>query len=264
VERSLPARGGRRLPDLVAHRGYASRYPENTLSALAAAIEAGARFVEVDVQLSSDLHPFLFHDRTLERMCGASGPVHVRTRAELAALPCSEPGTFGTRFESERIADLPGLVALLAKHEPVFAFVEIKRASIDAFGSRKILDALLPLLEPVRARVALISFSIPFLVEARRHTPIPLGAVFDAWNELDSREVEALAADYVFCDVEGLPAAGSLALDPARVAVYEVADPARAAELGDRGVTLVETFAIGEMIAAFGELHGRQSGPAAP
>ena len=40
-------------PDLVAHRGYALRYPENTLAAFQAAITAGARFVECDVQLSA-------------------------------------------------------------------------------------------------------------------------------------------------------------------------------------------------------------------
>jgi glycerophosphoryl diester phosphodiesterase len=262
VERSLPAHAARRLPDLVAHRGYASRYPENTLAAIAAALEAGARFVEVDVQLSSDLRPFLFHDRTLERMCGAAGPVHARTGAELAKLPCSEPSKFGDRFAQERIADLAGLVELLGRNDRAFAFVEIKRASIEAFGAGKVLEAVLPVLEPVRARVALISFSLPLLAEARKRTQLPLGAVFDAWSERDSKEARDLRAEYVFCDVEGLAGAGSLEEEGARIAVYEVADPALAVELGNRGVDLVETFAIGEMVAAFRDLRGRGSGPA--
>src|SRR5207244_2240185 len=57
------------LPDLVAHRGYALRYPENTLVALDAAIRAGAKYVELDVQLSKDGFPVLMHDKTLARMC---------------------------------------------------------------------------------------------------------------------------------------------------------------------------------------------------
>jgi glycerophosphoryl diester phosphodiesterase len=252
VERSRPV--PKRRPELVAHRGYAKRYPENTLEALAAAIEAGARFVEVDVQLSKDRHPFLFHDRSLDRMCGVAGPLHARTQAELAKLPCSEAGTFGEAFASVRIADLPGLIELLRAHPGVRAFVEIKRASIEVLGAPAILDVVLPLLEPVEDRVALISFSLPFLAEAKRRTRLPLGAVFDAWSELGSPEASALGAAYVFCDVEGLPASGPLEARGARIAVYEVADPAHALELGSRGVDLVETFAIGEMLAAFREL----------
>ncbi|MGF1546037.1 MAG: glycerophosphodiester phosphodiesterase family protein, partial [Thiotrichales bacterium] len=59
--------------DLVAHRGYALRYPENTLPAIEAALAAGARYVEIDVQLSADQVPVLFHDRSLMRMCEVTG-----------------------------------------------------------------------------------------------------------------------------------------------------------------------------------------------
>lgn len=260
MERSPPLP---KRPDLVAHRGYAKRYPENTLAAISAAIDAGARYVEVDVQLSSDRHPFLFHDRSLDRMCGVAGPLSARTRAELAALPCPEPGRFGQEFASERIADLPGLVELLREHDGVFAFVEVKRASIEAFGSGAILDRVLPLLEPIRERVALISFSLPFLAEAKRRARLPLGTVFDAWSELDSPEAADLSAEYVFCDVDGLPASGILEGRGGKIAVYEVADAALALELARRGIALVETFAIGEMLAAFRELDAGSGGPGA-
>src|SRR5262245_28097953 len=151
-------RRGDPVPDLVAHRGWAARYPENTLPALEAALLAGARFVEVDVQVSSDRRPVLFHDRTLSRLCGVSGAVHDRTLAELLGLSCSERGRFGDRFAEVRIAELGGLVKLLEGHPGAFAFVEVKRLPIDRFGSAAILDLVLPVLEPVRARVALISF----------------------------------------------------------------------------------------------------------
>lgn len=264
VEPSPSRPGRRRPPELVAHRGYASRFPENTIVALEAALDAGARFVEVDVQLSSDGHPFLFHDRTLERLCGATGPVHARTRAELGALPCAERGRFGERFAGERMADLPGLVALLARHPAAFAFVELKRASVERFGAAAFLDAVLPLLDPVRARAALISFSLEVLAEARPRTRLPLGAVFGDLAERESPEARALAPEYVFCDVDGLPASGALEAEPAKLAVYEVADAALALELGARGADFVETFAIGEMIAAFRELEARRAGGGSP
>jgi glycerophosphoryl diester phosphodiesterase len=245
-----------RVPELVAHRGWTARYPENTLAAIEAAIGAGARFVEIDVQFSSDGHPVLFHDRTLDRLCGVSGAVHERPLADLASLSCADRGRFGARFASERIAGLPAFVELIVRHPGVFAFVEIKRVGIERFGSSTLLDKVLRVLEPVRSRVALISFSLPFLAQARVRTDLPLGAVFDGFDERRRPEVGALAPEYVFCDVEGLPSTGRLDVGAARLAVYEVADPGLALALSTRGVDLVETFAIGEMLDAFRRLEG--------
>ena len=54
-------------PQLVAHRGYSSQYPENTLLAIEQAFIAGACFVECDVQLTQDGVPVLLHDVTQSR-----------------------------------------------------------------------------------------------------------------------------------------------------------------------------------------------------
>jgi glycerophosphoryl diester phosphodiesterase len=250
AQRPLPER-------LVAHRGFAARYPENTLLALEQAVSLGARFVEIDVQLSSDGRPVLFHDRTLERMCGAEGPVHGRTLEELRRLACGEPAKFGEAFAAVRIAELEDLVELLRSHRDVFAFVEIKRASIERFGIEKVLGATAPVLDPVRGQVALISFSLPFLTVARAGTDLPLGAVFDQLVEREQPEARAIRAEFTFCDVGGLPRHGPLDVGRSKLAVYEVADARLALDLFRRGVALVETFAIGEMIPAVRDLEAR-------
>lgn len=237
-------------PELVAHRGYALRYPENTLAALEAAILSGARFVECDVQLSADGFPVLMHDRSLERMCGSKAAVHELPIAELRALSCGEQAKFGSRFASEGIASLAGFVQLLRKHPGVTAFVEIKRVSIERFGRERILERVLPAIDAAIHQCVLISFSLEFLSAARAAHPIPLGAVFDTWNERLQPIVTEIDPEYVFCDVDGLPASGRLEHGRAKIAVYEVADPRLARELGARGVHLVETFAIAEMVAA--------------
>lgn len=238
------------VPELVAHRGYASRFPENTLSALEAAIEAGARWVEVDVQLTADGFPVLFHDRTLERMCGVKGAVHERSLSDLRALSCAERGRFGDRFQDEGLLSLAGFVQLLRRHPEVRAFVEIKRIAIEQFGRERILERVLPAIDAAIHQCALISFSLEFLAAARRAHPIPLGAVFDRWEEREHQLVPEIAPEYVFVDLEGLPATCDLRHPGARVAVYEVADPAIALALGRRGVELVETFEIESMLAA--------------
>ncbi len=242
-------------PLLCAHRGYAAELPENTQSAIAAAVDSGARFVEFDVQLTRDRVPVLFHDRTLERMCGVAGAVHERTAKELETLSAGQPGRFGTKFRDARIARLDGIVELLRKHARVSAFVEIKRASLEVFGIDAVLEIVNRTIEPIRAQCTLISFSLPALVHARRTYALPLGAVFDRWDERHAPEMAEIAPEFLFCDLDGLPATGSLRESSRRTVIYEVADPKIALALAERGVDMVETFDILGMLAAFRRLE---------
>jgi glycerophosphoryl diester phosphodiesterase len=54
----------------IAHRGDPIRHRENTVEAVAAAIEAGADMVEIDVRLTADGAPVLLHDADLSRLWG--------------------------------------------------------------------------------------------------------------------------------------------------------------------------------------------------
>jgi glycerophosphoryl diester phosphodiesterase len=227
--------------ELIAHRGLAARFPENSLPGIEAAIREGARYVEVDVQLSCDGLPVLFHDRDLTRVCGVAGAVHDRLFAELMQLAAPERARFGERFADNRVASLQQLAALLDTEPPVRGFVEIKSLSVERFGAGAVLDAVLPVLAPVADRCILISFSIPLLHAARRRRdPLALGGVVSRWA--DREHMAGLGLEYLFCDVDGLPAAGPLAFESARLAAYEVNDPALARSLAARGVHLIETF----------------------
>lgn len=70
---------------LYAHRGLhdnASDAPENSLRAFQKAVDAGYG-IELDIQMSKDGIPVVFHDFTLKRICGASGKVIDYTFEEL-------------------------------------------------------------------------------------------------------------------------------------------------------------------------------------
>ncbi|HVS19559.1 MAG TPA: glycerophosphodiester phosphodiesterase family protein, partial [Planctomycetota bacterium] len=246
------------VPPLIAHRGWARQYPENTLSAVRGALLAGAGWVEVDVQLSADGVPYLFHDRDLVRLCGAAGPLGARTSAQLEDLRASEAGRFGRRYADEPLARLNAFVGLMAEFPRAEAFVELKRASLELFGAERVLDAVLPLLEPLGRRARLISFDVPVLAAARARSGLELGPVLTRWSDLDDPAVRALEAEVVFCDEVELRATGALDARGARLAVYEIDHPLRARELCARGATWIETFAIGEMLAALG---GREGAP---
>ena len=68
-----------------AHRGLhdnRTNAPENSLAAFRKAVEAGFG-MELDVQMSKDRVPVVFHDFTLKRVCGQPGKVCDYTLAEL-------------------------------------------------------------------------------------------------------------------------------------------------------------------------------------
>lgn len=243
------------LPALVAHRGCARRFPENTLAAVRGALEAGARHIEIDVQLTRDRTPVLFHDRSLDRLCGVSGAVHELSDADVSNLRAAEAGRLGSRFADEPVATLEGFCELLARHPEVEAFVELKRAAIEAFGVDEVLERVLGRLAPLHGHVTVISFSIEVLSAMRRVSDLPLGPVIESWSDLDREDVRALDAECVFAGDTILPPAehGSLHLPGKRLCVYEIDDPVRALQLAARGVDLIETFAIGELLTAFAQ-----------
>ncbi len=239
------------FPELVAHRGWPRRYPENTLVSIEAAIAAGARYVEVDVQLTRDLVPVLFHDENIRRICSMEGTISHYTFEELRQFPASEPGRFGTRYAHERIPALTELAALLARHPGVTAFIELKREGLGSFGIETVLARVSQDLQPVRTQCVLISFALEALAAARS-AGWRVGAVIEHWRERKQPGLLALAPEFLFCDVNGLPWWGKLRIPGAKVVIYEVDNPEIARKLVARGADLIETFAIGELHEAFG------------
>jgi glycerophosphoryl diester phosphodiesterase len=78
-------------PLIIAHRGFSSRYVENTLPAIRAALRLGVDYVEVDVRESRDGRLVVFHDERLDRICGVPGRVQDKSLRELRALRPSIP-----------------------------------------------------------------------------------------------------------------------------------------------------------------------------
>lgn len=68
---------------ITAHRGYSSVAPENTLYAFKEAVEIGADYIELDVQLTADEQLVVFHDKTIERTTNGKGKLSEYTYDEL-------------------------------------------------------------------------------------------------------------------------------------------------------------------------------------
>jgi glycerophosphoryl diester phosphodiesterase len=69
---------------VIGHRGAAAICPENTLPSFRMACAAGACMIEFDVQQSADGELVVFHDETLNRLCGESSAVGALSWDELA------------------------------------------------------------------------------------------------------------------------------------------------------------------------------------
>ena len=239
---------------LVAHRGYAYRYPENTLLAIQAAVEVGARYIEFDVLMTADEIPVLFHDRDMLRMCGVPGVIHEQTLAQLQTLNVTEPDKFGDTFAENKITTLEDIMVYLATVPEVTVFVELKRQGLDAHGIDTFLDKVLPLLEPLQNQTVVISYSIETLLAIKQRSEYPVGAVFDHWEERNNPLIKQLNPEYMFTNIDDLPMSGSLSCKGCTLAVYECVDPAKAMEVHQRGIELVETFQIKEMMQALNEV----------
>ena len=234
-------------PELVAHRGYTLLYPENTLSAVRGAIEAGGRYVEVDIQLSRDEVPVLFHDHTLKRLCGVDGAVHESALDELRQLHPSDFDRFGYKFAAEPFPTLAELVELIARHPSIIFFIEIKRIALSRFGVAKTVARILHELKPVRRQCVPISYSLTALRAAQAQGWPIVGAVIDRWRDRRRPGLRELAPRYLFCDVDGLPRFGKLKFEGAQLAIFEVQSAATARRLSARGAELIETFHFGEL-----------------
>ena len=88
------------------HRGYSSKYPENTMLAFKAAIDGNFDGVETDVQLTKDNRLVLIHDEKIDRTSNGKGYVKDYTYDQLCQF------NFNYRFDGIE-AKIPLLEELL-------------------------------------------------------------------------------------------------------------------------------------------------------
>ena len=89
------------LPRLIAHREAKNSAPENTLAPINEAATCGAGWFELDVQLTKDNVPVLFHDRTLDRTTNGSGAIKRIDSSSLTSLDAGH--WFDVRYKGETV-----------------------------------------------------------------------------------------------------------------------------------------------------------------
>jgi glycerophosphoryl diester phosphodiesterase len=108
---------------VVAHRGGAFQWPENSLEAFTGSAESGYDGIETDLAWTSDAQPVMSHNDTLPDRCTSAGKkIHQLTAAQVAEVRCAN-------LAGDKVVPIPTfaqLVQVLADHPDIALHLDLK------------------------------------------------------------------------------------------------------------------------------------------
>ena len=126
----------------IAHRGYPTVHPENTLSSFQAALDARYSHLELDVHLSKDGIPVVIHDATINRMCNGKGRVKDYTLEELKRFTVGERETIPTLEEALRLCQ--GRISVFLELKQIGqAYEGIEEKALDVIRRLDVTDQII-------------------------------------------------------------------------------------------------------------------------
>ncbi len=174
---------------VTAHRGDSVSAPENSLSAIRAAIDAGADYAEIDVQEIADGSIVVFHDTDLKRITGSPKKIWEVDLDEVRALDAGS--WFSEEFRDERIPTLKEAIAVARGR--IRLNIELKFHGRE----KRFVESVLQILrtEKFEADCVVSSLHLEGLKEVRRRAPdLVIGfIVFEAVGDLTKLDVEFLS-----------------------------------------------------------------------
>ena len=150
-----------------AHRGFCSKYPENTLLAFEKAIAEGVDGIENDVQLTKDGEIIIMHDESVDRTTDGKGWVKDLTLAEIKVLDAG--GKFDSQYAGLRVPTLREYLELV-KDQPIITNIEMKTG---VFEYREMEQKLVDMLREykVEEKVLITSFNHFTIMRMKKLAP---------------------------------------------------------------------------------------------
>ena len=231
-------------PILVAHRGYMLRYPENTLTGIRAAIDAGACMVEFDVQMTGEHEFVLLHDDDFKRTSNVTGTVF--EYSILNPVSVHEPKRFQDRFSGETVPTLMQALDTIAAYPDVTAVVEVKEESLQQWGTETVMSKLVNILESARARCLVISFDADAVDYVKKYSKLQGGWVLKHFDTNSKQQAQQLSPDYLICNYKKINS--ELWKGDWQWMLYDIMQPDLALEWANKGAALIETSDIGGIL----------------
>lgn len=181
-----------------AHRGSSRKAPENTLYAFEAALDSGADYIELDIQLTKDDQLVVIHDDTLDRTTDGKGKVNSYTYAELQRFSAGSWYGKTGEFADAKIPLLTEVLDLVGSD--ILLNLEIK----DAGNTLLTAELLVETIEEydISDSCYVTSFSYPALKKVKQLDPgiktamIANLATSTAFSQL--KDIDAVSMNYVF------------------------------------------------------------------
>ena len=226
--------------NVLAHRGFSGRFPENSLRSFREAIAVGADGVELDVQRTRDGELVVIHDERLDYSTTLQGWIQDLTWAEIrtAKLRCRSAGT----VYEDAVPHLEEVLALLADHN-MLVNIELKNGLLPYAGIEEQVIELVDRLN-LRAKTIISSFNHASILRLKQIDSsitagiIFAGCLFDQWNYARSVRADALHPDRGFVDGAFVRAAHDNGF---QVNTYTVNDELEMRRLIDAGVNGIIT-----------------------
>lgn len=182
--------------NIVGHRGFPDGYPENTIPGIRAALELGVDAVEIDIQLSHDGVPLVFHDASLDRTTEVTGALRARDFHELQNISCHYPARFEQRFAPIPIASLEQVSKVLQGY-PCEWFLEIKRQSLELLGRQELLSRVLEASSVLADRRRIISFDVDILEICKGLCELPVGWCLREYTDAEKQRALTLNPEFL-------------------------------------------------------------------
>lgn len=215
---------------VLAHRGFSARYPENTLLSFEKALDIGADGVEFDVQLTKDGVPVILHDENLLRTAGAD--LFVKDLSLEALRGYDVSARFSGAVPPQRVPTLAEYFQLVADRD-FLTNIELKNAVYPYPG---IEAAVIDLIRQYRLsdRVILSSFNHESLLRVKALAPeLPCGILYECRIARPQQYAKNLNFQYLHpweiflddaaldaCDAAGILANPWTVDDPARMRYF--------------------------------------------
>jgi glycerophosphoryl diester phosphodiesterase len=153
---------------IIAHRGAKHACPENTHAAFERALQEQADGIELDLRLTRDGVPVVFHDHTLRKLGRPRQRLSALTLAELRNIDFG--GWFGRAFAGEPI---PTLAEVLERYgRKTELSLELKTAR-DPAGNAELVRQTVQCIRQMRAadHVLILAFDVRLLRAAHEQAP---------------------------------------------------------------------------------------------
>ena len=139
--------------EVLAHRGGAEESLENTIKSFEYSISLGCKYIETDVQVSSDGIPYIFHDDDLKRICGIAKKFNSLSSQDIDKISI---------FDGHKIPRLNDVLELFpnTKFQIDFKTDEVVQPALDVISNSKALE-----------RVCIASFNSKRLKGVRKNYP---------------------------------------------------------------------------------------------